>query len=232
MADPGNAAEHGFGIVEGFSDIDPMQAIVDRLSEPQRQRYMLDLLGPSTAVRYVKLNLGGAGLYGSNGCLAEARKKIYGDIGLYLYLTQDLQTLHQQLLVSSKRAAVYSQALNAWTSCMSTAGKRFPNPVMAADSIRTAMAKRALPLAKLQADEKRLAVVAATCDLHSALSAQLRQAFTASIRAISGLTRAWLDPLIQARSIALTNATQIIASAHEGVTAVASAGGSSATMIK
>jgi hypothetical protein len=178
-------------------DNDPNARLLARMSPARQQAYTEALYG-DPAQRITEPLGGGATLFLSvTGCVADARRQLYGDVRAFLHA--------EFLVVNIRRAADrvvradpgYQQALGRWRACMRRSGHAYDEPAAA----RAAMADR-----RDRAMERAVAVADATCARQARLVATAKRgyqdALTAQTRKLDAEIRAYRAARVQGLRVA------------------------------
>jgi hypothetical protein len=143
---------------------------------PQRQRqYQEALFGRDE--RSVEVELPGGGVLATNedGCLSEARMRLYGDLSTWLYLDHIANNLRSEAASRMRADERYDSVHNEWRSCMEDRGFQYRTPgeamAAAAEMYGNASADRQQVLRR----EIQVAVADGECDLGVGLTSTLNR---------------------------------------------------------
>jgi hypothetical protein len=129
--------EHGYGIVSGTSDGQaPVDPYNQRLSPQDQTRYNTVLFGPSGS--RINVDVGGGQTVTSpgQGCEADARRQVAGNLGLWARLFYAPGQYDNRLSEQASTAPRYLTAVGAWHSCMTARGYPYPTPDAAQKAMR------------------------------------------------------------------------------------------------
>ncbi|MFJ3339126.1 hypothetical protein [Streptomyces sp. NPDC086766] len=184
------ARKHGFGgliqqRVMAAKARDPNATYRKNLPSAEQVRYSNALGGgPQQHMQIVRLPAGGRVATSTDGCMADATKKLYGDAAAWFHankIVTNLNPLYVPKLVRDKR---FTTALTSWSRCMRhTTGHPYTDP----DAVQSDLVKRTAGMSPAQSHpvEVRLAVAEATCAHTSSLSAtihKLARVYSAPVR--------------------------------------------------
>jgi hypothetical protein len=130
--------QHGYGIVPDGDDSQaqqPADPYYARLSPQDQKRYDTVLFGPPGA--RVELDIGGGQPIStpSQGCEADARRGIAGDLVAWVRIFYDPDYYDNRLSEQASTAPRYLAALAAWHSCMAARGYAYQTPDAARDAM-------------------------------------------------------------------------------------------------
>lgn len=138
VVDMAKRRSQGYGIFDGGSSQQPVDAFYARLSPSEQSRFDLVLYGPEE--KKVK-----AGTYGlgavrvpAEGCTADSRRTLAGDVVLWARMDYYPEDVDNRLSDEAASDSGYLAALRTWTSCMAAGGLPYASPGNAEDSLRTA----------------------------------------------------------------------------------------------
>lgn len=184
------ARKHGFGgliqhrVMAAKAD-DPNAAYRKSLSPAERVRYSHALGGsPHSHMLVVRLPTGGHVATSTDGCMADATKKLYGDSAKWFRANKTVTNLNPLYVPKLVRDRRFTAALASWSRCMRhTTGHTYADP----DAVQSDLAKRTKGMSPAQAHpvEVRLAVAEASCAHTSSLSAtihRLARVYSAPVR--------------------------------------------------
>jgi hypothetical protein len=134
LDDVGWARQHGYGSrdqtrVREQTEADPNQRHVQSMPAAQREAYGRALLGSPTAGKLAVTLPNGLHLETADrSCLADADRRLYGDLPRWFAsdsIASNLQpTVHDRL----HRDPGFPPALTGWSACLATAGLRYATP--------------------------------------------------------------------------------------------------------
>jgi hypothetical protein len=174
------ARQQGYGVSSGRRATalgvadraqDPNARLVQRLPPADQQRYTEALFGRVQDYQQVALPNGKRMSVSVSGCVADARRQLYGDVREYLRLTHVVTNLGAEvyrLVVADSR---YLHALDAWRGCMRQRGYGYDSPGAAVEAIGALAGASAASRAAARGTEVRVAVADARCAARSRLVA-------------------------------------------------------------
>ncbi|GAA4194236.1 hypothetical protein GCM10023074_16490 [Microbispora amethystogenes] len=116
-------------------------------------KYLLALEGPPGSQKRIDGVWGGLSKEApTKGCLAEADRKLYGDVIEWASLDLTVLNIENLMLNGVPVDSRYVEALRRWRSCMSGRGMRFKNPYEAREKADSKESTRAETLAIATAD--------------------------------------------------------------------------------
>lgn len=226
------AAAHtrGYGLVarmqEGESPItttDRNAEFLARMTDAQRAAFLEALRGPALSltdpsmrqhVESVPLPGGGAAYWYRDSCLAEARRRLYGEDYEHNEIGYGLSFLRNELLTTADGDPDYKKDLDAWRDCMRTRGFSEDRPEAAAKRLASEYHAGKLSLDELRTQE----VTAATADTECFVATDLaRSRQAAEARAEEQLLARNTEKLLamqRARDEALERAETFLGSAN------------------
>jgi hypothetical protein len=119
----------GYGLLAeiqqtGTGAPDPVDQYVRSLPAARQQRYQLDLFGPATSA--ASLVLGGKRItYSTQGCVADARTRIYGSDLTATRVFYLPQMYYIGLLTKVETEPAYLRAMREWSTCMGESGYHY-----------------------------------------------------------------------------------------------------------
>ncbi|MGO1055467.1 hypothetical protein [Crossiella sp. CA198] len=204
--------DQGYGLSPGALGPAPRSAVdqhADSLPEPTRTAYTTALLGPDDQRRAVRLPGGGQADFASQGCVAEARRNLFGDLMTWARVAHVPEAYGNRLARELPRHPFFRAAVEQWRTCMAGRG----HPFNGLDEPREHLARRYAaegPGEALRQQEITLALTDADC-AHAAgvhqrgLAAQRELAATSlsteDQRTLGELTAAWLAAVDRARRV-------------------------------
>ncbi|MFB7942055.1 hypothetical protein [Streptomyces sp. NPDC056049] len=168
------ARRHGYGAElrreqEARAQRDPNRAYFAALPAERRAEALVTANGPSPEGLTVRLPGGGSVRRSDRGCVAEAQRRLYGDLGAWFRSSTRLGVLEQLLRSRVVADAAYRRSLASWRRCMNRAGHAFATPAAA----RASALSPVRPLPKEREVERALAEV--RCAGESALDRTARR---------------------------------------------------------
>ncbi|MER6517454.1 hypothetical protein ACFWHQ_15775 [Streptomyces sp. NPDC060334] len=183
------ARAHGYGgrdertAAEARRD-DPNQRYFAGLSAPRRAAARTALMGASPVGLTATTPTGMTLTAGSQGCMADAQRALYGDLPGWFRVKVVTMNLRPVREARVREDARWTEAVGQWSACMRAAGRPYATP---ADSRRAAVEATAdVPPEKADATEIALAVTEATCATGTSLarvSRTLDRAYGEEVRA-------------------------------------------------
>ncbi|MGW6568622.1 hypothetical protein [Streptomyces sp. NPDC054975] len=168
------ARRHGYGaeLRRQRADLarrDPNRAYFAALPPDRRSAALVAANGPSPDGLTVDLPGGGTVRRSDRGCVAEAQRRLYGDLGAWFRASTRVEALEQLRRSRVTNEAEYQERLAAWGLCMRRAGHAFTTPAAA----RAAALSSVRPLST--AHEVALALAEVRCAEESALARTARR---------------------------------------------------------
>jgi len=179
----------GFGLRAGRASIteDPNQALVAGLSLARQAQYTAAMFGADTDQAKVTLPDGSVVSTGLSGCLADARRALFGqDLDGWFRLDVWASNAQEEILSQVLGSAEYGKALDVWRTCITDNGYATGDPVAARDLVAQAHGQLSADVAWQL--ERKIAVAAATCARQSSLVSigqRLQTQITATVLARS-----------------------------------------------
>lgn len=138
------------------------------LPKSEQRRWELTYFGdPNTAVQ-VRLADGSEVRFNRDGCITEARRKLYGDVASYLKLFMIAVNYSGKAVGMTERDPDYVATVARWRSCMAGRGYHFESPNAAQESVQKLYAEKDRETARKQ--EIAIATADAECDREVGLS--------------------------------------------------------------
>lgn len=160
----------GFGLRASRvpAEADPNQTLVARLSPNRQVQYTVAMFGAATDKVNVVLPDGSVLTTGLSGCLADARRALFGqDLDGWFRLDVWASTTQEEILSEVLASTDYGEALDVWRTCMTENGYAVGDPMAARDLAAQAYTRLAADLAWQR--EREIAVAAAACARRSNL---------------------------------------------------------------
>ncbi|MGW3104594.1 hypothetical protein [Streptomyces sp. NPDC001100] len=209
----GSRSAPGYGVSTTLGRMNSGDTAEDRyvrsLSTAEQARYTAALDGRTDQATPLTLPSGASGTYGTGGCMAQARARLYGTVQAAFEDTlvpQDVDHLLEAYLASNHS---YQRALGRWQRCMTNAGRPARTPTALIQSLQAEAVKGAS--ASTLAREQRAAAVA---DQHCDAESELRRTGAAQRDAFlqhqPARTRARLEEVWQHRQQALARAKALL----------------------
>jgi hypothetical protein len=223
------ARTRGYGLVAGMQEVESPITTIDRnaealarMTDAERAAFLEALRGPAISaadpsmrqhVESVPLPGGGAAYWYRDSCLAEARRRLYGEDYEHNEIGYGLAFLRNELLTTADEDPEYKKDLNAWRDCMRRQGFSEDRPEAAAKRLTSEYHAGKLSLDELRTQEVTVATADTECFVATDL-ARSRQA--AEARAEEQLLARNTEKLLamqRARDEALERAETFLGSA-------------------
>lgn len=207
--DPAWARTNGYGgarqrQINAAVKADPNARYAETLSPARQQAYRMAFFGSERSAVSARTPDGVSMSTGSQGCLADARRQLFGD--LQTWFAGDTVEVHLDLVVVPKTQADarYRKALAAWSRCAHPAGSPDDLRRTAADRVRNKRPQVADHV------ERRLASLEARCAVTSGLG-RVARAVDAHFRVRAEREFAGsIKPLRAMQYAALPKATELV----------------------
>jgi len=144
----------------------------------------------------------------AGGCVAEADKRLYGDVPGWFRAEKTVQNLQPLYVPQVMADPQFTTALAAWARCMDRAGHPYQDPGAARQSVREQASGTGSDTAF--AAERRLAVADATCTRHTKLRSIGKQLETHYLNKLRDRYGEALDTHARLQHQALARAKKII----------------------
>lgn len=208
------ARRHGYGGElrqqrEALARSDPNRAYFAALPADRKATALVTANGPSPDGMTVRLPGGGILRRSDRGCVAEAQRRLYGDLGAWFRSSTRVGTLRQILRSRVVADVSYQKSLGVWQRCMGRIGYAFATPAAA----RAAALSPVRPLPKDR--EIGLALAEARCAGESALSRTARRLDAHHERLLAEEYRADVETRDRLRAAALPRARLIVGDAPQ-----------------
>ncbi|MBF6328170.1 hypothetical protein [Nocardia transvalensis] len=133
---------HGYGLAEApiSGDDQPppaADAYVDTLSPEQQNRFRTALFGPPDSERTIDLPDGSQVTIPEQGCQADSRTQLAGDITRWAHLTYIPEYFYNRMATQLRTTPGYGAALTTWQICMATRGYRYQTPEQAWQALKS-----------------------------------------------------------------------------------------------
>ncbi|MET9541829.1 hypothetical protein ABZY16_30730 [Streptomyces sp. NPDC006553] len=203
------ARRHGYGAElrrqrQALAKSDPNRAYFAALPADRRATALVTANGPSPDGLTVRLPGGGTMRRSDRGCVAEAQRRLYGDLGSWFRSSTRVGTLQQILRSRVVADTGYQKSLGVWRRCMGRTGYAFATPAAA----RAAALSPVRPLPKDR--EIGLALAEVRCAEESALSGTARRLDAHHDRLLAEEYRADVETRDRLRAAALPRARRIL----------------------
>jgi hypothetical protein len=186
------------------------ESLADPPAEPDEKRagYTIAFAGLSSQVASVTLATGDSYSYETGGCLADARKKLYGSTRAFVvsfYLVQDERGLFVRFTGTDRP---YLSALHSWRACMKAAEFPAKSPEDAADSLQRLILVHHAGTAETMRRQTAMAEADTACDKRSRLRLRTNQALATFVGTLPRTVLAQLDDIAHNRARAYRTARQ------------------------
>ncbi|MFF3838099.1 hypothetical protein [Streptomyces sp. NPDC001930] len=208
------ARRYGYGAElrrqrETLAKSDPNRAYFAALPADRRAMALVTANGPSPDGLSVRLPSGGTVRRSDRGCVAEAQRRLYGDLGAWFRSSTRVDTLQQILRSRVVADTGYQKSLGVWQRCMGRLGYAFATPA-------AARATALSPVRPLPEDrEIGLALAEVRCAGESALSRTARRLDAHHDRLLAEEYRADVETRDRLRTAALPRARRILSDAPQ-----------------
>lgn len=178
LDDVGWARRNGYGdrldrAAELQRGKDRNTAYLKGLSSSERARWERTLFGPEDGpTTSVRLPMGGRTGTGLEGCLASARKELYGDLGEWFRASRTAQGLTPLYADKVTRDPRYTTAVGWWSRCMRDKGFSYRTPQQIRDQLPDL--NGSLSPDRAHRTQVRIAVAEATCARSTELADRVR----------------------------------------------------------
>ncbi|WP_327636200.1 hypothetical protein OHB24_40150 [Kribbella sp. NBC_00482] len=169
--DPSWAKRYGYGLTLAATEqpVEPADgnaAYVNKLSTADQKAYQAALIGSGRQIT-IDLPAGGRVSVSNKGCVATARKQLYGDLRGWFAASKTIEGLDRVVRRDVRADARYQAAVKDWAACLRRSGVAVEDP----GALREELARRTekLPEADAKRTEVRFAVLEATCANSSSL---------------------------------------------------------------
>ncbi|MFJ2740289.1 hypothetical protein ACIO3O_11525 [Streptomyces sp. NPDC087440] len=173
----------GYGAAAAATERPPADPNGDRLramAKAQRERYGQALFGTPGHRIEVKLPDGTA-FMNTDGCIARAENRLYGDLKVWLGAQMSVMNLEGEISRRNFADPQVERTLRPWRACMKEAGHTYPDPEAAKAAFVRAYGELAERggrhpdgARELRRREVRVAVADATCDRNTGRARTLR----------------------------------------------------------
>ncbi|MEU1803788.1 hypothetical protein [Streptomyces sp. NPDC019937] len=160
----------GYGVttVRTSQPTDPNAAYTASLSRRRQERYSAALFGTPAHRLDARLPSGEVTFVYTDGCTAQAEKRLYGDLKKWLIANTTVVNLPAEVDNRVRAARELTATVKPWSGCMSSHGFRFSSPDEARNRIARAASRQQTMsrtrVERLHHREVSQAVVDATCD--------------------------------------------------------------------
>ncbi|MFE5933836.1 hypothetical protein ACFQ69_00540 [Streptomyces sp. NPDC056470] len=183
---------------------DPNRAYFAGLSAERRAEALVAANGPSPDGPTVRLPGGGTVRRSDRGCVAEAQRLLYGDIGAWFRASARVDALEQIRRGRVLADPAYGERLGAWRPCMRRAGYAYATPAAA----RAAALSTVRPLPREH--EVSLALAEVRCAGESALARTARRLDDHHGRVLAHAYRTDVEARERLRAAALPRARRLL----------------------
>jgi hypothetical protein len=163
------ARRYGFGklvaprsVLAEFERTHPNRTIVERLTPDRRRAYGQALTGDLRRQVAITLPDGSQRTATVDGCVADVRRRLYGDLRSWLMRGYQAQNIGQQVRARVIGDPRYTDAVARWRSCMQERGYRYEDPGTARRELGALLEKAPDPI-RLRDREVAVAVADAEC---------------------------------------------------------------------
>jgi hypothetical protein len=193
----------GYGLAPGAS---PPPSPAPNADRPQYQRA---LFGDDRHQQGLRLPSGAVLSYPTDGCLAESRATLYGDIVRWARTVSVPQVFDNDLRSQVKNAPELAEANARWASCVTAAGYRYPTSEAAVDDVSTAYLQQG-PTAELRKREIAIATTDGECALRAHKPRTELELRRAKARSLPADQRRELNELAAFHCTAYHNALHVV----------------------
>jgi hypothetical protein len=203
----------GYGLFKSYSGKgqEPPEAEqrVRQLPPDQRAAYHKALMGSEDTRQAIQLPGGGEVGFPTTGCVAEARRQIFGDLLVSARVAHVPSALDSRISQQVDTDPAYVKAENAWRGCMKRKGYAYQHPGDGYPDLQARYEKEG-PSQRLRQQEIAIAVADAECARQAEIPAAVRTAKQHGAeklpeieqQALRELTGSWLTAVANARRIA------------------------------
>ncbi|MFJ9077454.1 hypothetical protein ACIRO3_19765 [Streptomyces sp. NPDC102278] len=188
---------------------DPNQRYFARLPAPRRAAARTALMGASPVGLTATTPTGMTLTAGSEGCMADAQRALYGDLPGWFRVKVVTMNLRPVREARVREDARWTEAVGQWSACMRAAGRPYATP---ADSRRAAVeATAGVPPERADETETALAVTEATCATGTSLARVSRTLDRAHGEEVRAQHQAEIDLRRRFQNDALPKAERVVA---------------------
>jgi hypothetical protein len=203
----------GFGLFRAHSgdtaapkrEISAAEQYVRRLSPERRAAYSRAMMGAGDARQTIGLPGGSTVSFPADGCLADARGRLFGDVLTWARVANVPETLDNRIAEQIGTDPAYVEALKAWRTCMRDRGYEYEEPVDSYRDLKERYQKEGSSQ-RLRAEEVAVAVADAECAQRARIPSAVREAKLRGMRALPQveqealreLTESWLSAVAAA----------------------------------
>jgi hypothetical protein len=170
--------------------------------------YERALFGDPRHRQELRLPDGSLHTFPGDGCIAESRTVLYGDVHRWARVVSIPPVVDNALRDRTRGAAALARAGARWASCMSAAGFPYPTPEAAVDALSAAYAEHGSTPA-LNARETATAVADGECAIHAHVPATDLAVRREAARSLPAGQREELNELAAVYCAAASRATRI-----------------------
>ncbi|MEV6481005.1 hypothetical protein [Streptomyces sp. NPDC051576] len=201
----------GYGLaVRNDADArEPVNHSYEALSTVAKKRYQDADVGAGAPHTTVRLYGRATASVPTDGCVAESRARLAGDVKTWARLTYIPEQLDERLTQEAARDPRYLRALDAWRSCMTTHGLHYTSPTEAVTALRERYAKEGVT-ERLKRDEINVAVTDGSCATRTHLPTTLLHVRRAHVTQLPPTDRALLATLDHSNRVAVARAGVVL----------------------
>jgi hypothetical protein len=153
----------------------PNTRLVQSMSPARQRAYAVALFGEARDMVTLHLPDGVQLSVSVAGCVAEARRALYGNVQRYLRLEYMVQNAGGEVVRRVLKDSRYARAVTAWRACMAGQGYRYEEATDAYAAMASRYDQRAGARAEVRRQERQLAVTDATCNRSARVAATGRR---------------------------------------------------------
>jgi len=205
---------HGYGLIpdsSGSSSAPPQDPYYAQLSPQDKQRFDTALFGPATDT--VSVDVGGGQTVGTRGqgCEADARRTIAGDLAVWARIFYAPDQYANRLSEQASQSPAYLGAVALWRSCMADRGYRYQTPDGAYNAMRDLYRQAgATPRFRQEQIAVAVAVADGECAGHAHLPSTALAVQRSLVAALPAADRAALAQLVSRRDQAVRRAAAVM----------------------
>jgi hypothetical protein len=203
----------GYGLFKSYSgkgqELPEAEQRVRQLPPDQQAAYHKALMGSADTRQAIQLPGGGEVGFPTTGCIAEARRRLFGDLLVWARVAHVPSALDSRISQQVGTNPTYVKAERAWRGCMKGKGYAYQHPGDGYPGLQARYEKEG-PSQRLRQQEIAIAVADAECARQAKIPAAVRTAKQHGAeelteieqQALRELTRSWLTAVANARRIA------------------------------
>lgn len=203
------AREHGYDVPQERARENPNTEPFDKLSSARQQAWQRMLVGQGDRVS-VRLPDGPVFSISGQGCIASARRKLYGDLARWYRAHKLVEQIPSLVRQAVKDDARYDAAIADWAVCVRRRGHDVDNPIELREQL--ASRTRTMKPAVAHIAETRTAVAEASCARSASLSRVVQALEPEHERKVRTTFVGFIDELNAIEGSALPVARDIMAS--------------------